>query len=803
MHGKGIFQGTEKFQWTMLVKEVFVKYLRSMVDHLWKNDLGILSLVVLIINFPYFQGNFFPVHDTQTNFGMFHYFYSELFFNRELVLWLPFHGYGLSAMLLQVGNLTPLKYLFAIGGSFFQIKDALFIFKLSVVAEQIVFLTGMYLLARLLYAKRSTIFIVCLGAVMSTVWFSQIAFNFYIYYLFPWIFYLILLFFKKERPEFLWLAGIVMLSSWVGGTVLYYLGLWLLIAFVFFGVLCFKYKQSWRCLFLRSFSNIFFFLLFAGVAAICVYCCSVIIREIVFYAPQRSPSGAATSLPSFLTYGGTAYLQEVVKNFFFRGSLFPSISRWDNTVYIGLLPLVFFAWALFRVRNVFFFAFLSAVAVLFLLSFGGFFAEAVYFFPGMHLYRHIAFVYGFVKVLVLICAGFGLDHFWIVRLREKVGYVLVIILSFLLLFDVLSISKFLIADSFGAWKGLKLDESIHFPVGMDDFRKVASWYLFSALAFLIIGAIIHFILKKKEKDEKKASVFFPALVVAALILPFGFDLSTFQVMIHNKVPRISNEDIPFLESVMVSKLQFQEVRVTHPFKERQKKAHDLLRRKESKGGVYQQDSNFIQIDLCTVPDNDKVYFLSRGVDRLLKIGDFSNPSFWGMLGWYYPKIRLVSQGVFVDTVEEAARQIKKSPDLTNIVFLRSTDSKMRLSVNNTIKEDASQNIKVAKFTSNEIVIEADVAGEDWAWLVYTDAFHPGWHATVNGKRTRVYEADLAFKAVRVEKGKNTVRFFFYDGLNSTVAILIALFCIGMGFVFVLVFFDMLLFGPKHIEDLTR
>jgi hypothetical protein len=60
-----------------------------------------------------------------------------------------------------------------------------------------------------------------------------------------------------------------------------------------------------------------------------------------------------------------------------------------------------------------------------------------------------------------------------------------------------------------------------------------------------------------------------------------------------------------------------------------------------------------------------------------------------------------------------------------------------------------------------------------AFLYVSDTWYPGWHAYVDGKETKIYRANLAFRAVEVPKGKHTVVFkyvpmSFYIGLCLTI-----------------------------------
>jgi uncharacterized membrane protein YfhO len=48
-------------------------------------------------------------------------------------------------------------------------------------------------------------------------------------------------------------------------------------------------------------------------------------------------------------------------------------------------------------------------------------------------------------------------------------------------------------------------------------------------------------------------------------------------------------------------------------------------------------------------------------------------------------------------------------------------------------------------------------------LSYADVWHPRWKATVNGRRVRVERANLAYKAVALDRGANVVEFRFDPG----------------------------------------
>ena len=69
------------------------------------------------------------------------------------------------------------------------------------------------------------------------------------------------------------------------------------------------------------------------------------------------------------------------------------------------------------------------------------------------------------------------------------------------------------------------------------------------------------------------------------------------------------------------------------------------------------------------------------------------------------------------------------------------------------------------------------------FLVLNDTYFPGWKAYVNGKKTKIYRADYAFRAIPLNAGTHQVE-FIYDPmsfkLGAGVTLLGILGCIGLG-----------------------
>jgi Bacterial membrane protein YfhO len=66
----------------------------------------------------------------------------------------------------------------------------------------------------------------------------------------------------------------------------------------------------------------------------------------------------------------------------------------------------------------------------------------------------------------------------------------------------------------------------------------------------------------------------------------------------------------------------------------------------------------------------------------------------------------------------------------------------------------NETVVAKEYKSQDVVL--DVSATSPGWVVLSDAWYPGWEATVNGQSVPVEIADHAFRAVRVDAGQSTI-----------------------------------------------
>jgi len=204
-----------------------------------------LILGVIGVNFPYLNPTFFPHHDTLYNFQVFYFFYNEFFFHHTIAQWMPYGAYGIPAALYQIAQITPGEYFTILIGGLLQVKNVLLLFKLAILLEQFTFLLGLYLLAKVLFKKRTTIVLVCIASFCSMEWYYQLFFNFRIIEFFPFTLYFLVLFFERKRSFYFWMSGLSGIL-WTLGSGFYFSFLYFFLGSIFCAVLFAYHPGAWK-----------------------------------------------------------------------------------------------------------------------------------------------------------------------------------------------------------------------------------------------------------------------------------------------------------------------------------------------------------------------------------------------------------------------------------------------------------------------------------------------------------------------------------------------------------------------------
>jgi hypothetical protein len=373
-----------------------------------RNASIVVITLFLVFSLGFLLSRQVPFHDTRSMFSIFYFFYNEVYLGQAWPLWMPQASYGIPTGYFQTVALTPVSYLTIAVGALLRVPDVMVVWKISLIAEELLLVGGMFVLARHLRLSSlasAAVAILCLGTLFAQ---AQIFFCLRIFYLFPLAIACLIRFVERRDPLWFWFwALLCLLNSWGNPPYLAVFWFWccLLLVFLLKGGM----REVWdRRLWTRP-RNMF---IGAGVivlALLHLYFLVHLVNGVDIVSAGRSSSTGRVSENAFLIYGGFPDYKELL-----RGLIDPRVfflkmgSGPDITVYTGVAALVLVCFALFsRLREGW--AFIIFALVMIGIASGSFIARIAYYLPGMSFFRHIGFLYPFVKLIVIIIAGFGVD----------------------------------------------------------------------------------------------------------------------------------------------------------------------------------------------------------------------------------------------------------------------------------------------------------------------------------------------------------------------------------------------------------
>jgi len=125
---------------------------------------------------------------------------------------------------------------------------------------------------------------------------------------------------------------------------------------------------------------------------------------------------------------------------------------------------------------------------------------------------------------------------------------------------------------------------------------------------------------------------------------------------------------------------------------------------------------------------------------------------------YFPRAFIAHHAEVVPDGDAAlARLADPTFDRRNVVVLEETPSSEEV-LPGTGYLVERETVEITDYRLNSVTLRAH--SEDPGYLVLADAYYPGWQATVDGKKTQVYQADFILRAVYLSPGDHQVRFFF-------------------------------------------
>jgi len=409
----------------------------------------------------------------------------------------------------------------------------------------------------------------------------------------------------------------------------------------------------------------------------------------------------------------------------------------------------------------------------------------------MKYFRHLALVSPIIKVFLCFLAGFGFDAVFFNKSRWKNPLFMngALAASSLLM---LGVSFFLYLLSHNYYTAVNLLASIvpakhtFFRILLDEPVLTALFNYISLLAILssILFAALLFIDRKRYL---LALVIFLSVLHCADIYGFKFSEIKLKATPLNEeiykytdfqsMPYAKRRDVSFLNNnPRTELLKVLPIQYGAFFNWA---AHSFLF-KDELGNSLRTDHWLLPLDnYMRAYWGQSIHDLSIKPLGLIYYSrlDFPqwHPAILKISGVTEDKIQFFSGADIIPTDDKIASLITNSNYKGDIIFLSPLKKKKDYVNTSDFSENdlsASKRLRlpyqVLRFDANNLEITTDTDDLESSWLFYSDVWHPLWRATVNGKETPVYKANLAYKAVKLDRGFNKVHFYFKSQLMSVL-----------------------------------
>ena len=707
----------------------------------------------------------------------------------EIPQWMPFMTHGTVASwwhTIQGGILQNVLFL---SGSLFKDINFLPLFYAGMFLDELLLLAGTWLLARRFFASPLTVFFVSLSIMGSCIWILQPWWNFHLYYALPLILYLIHTFLDSGKWRYYFLAGNLLFMQCLGNLP-YFLPVTSLVIFLYFlFYFTFDYQNTLQKIKALKFG--WSFVLITSLIILLFIALKVTMTtgmdQIVNYNALRNPDGTST-LDGFLTYGGEinwrAWLELIL-------GISPFL---DYTLYIGILCVPLILLGLISNLNKQNLHFLLTIIVLLFFSMGTFVSVLFYYgWPMMKFFRHLALVSPIIKVFLCFMAGFGFDAVFFNKSRWKNPFIVkVFLISSSLLMLGISLLLWILSHNYEYTANLLVNivparhtffrVLLSEPILVSFLNRTAIFVIISCFLFAALSLI----------NQKKYVLL---LAVLLLVLHFadiyGFKFSEIRLKttsLNDELYKITNfQEMPFAKRRDVSfwgNNPRAELLKVLPIQ------YGAFFNWATHGFLFKDElGNSFRTDHWLLPlDNYMRAYWGQSIHGLSikPLGLFyysrlefpqGHPAALKISGVTEDKIQFFSQANVISSDDTIASLITGSNYKGDIIFLSPLEkNKETFSVNSSalsgINLSSDRRLRlpyqIRRFDANNLEITTNTDGLELAWLLYSDVWHPLWRATVNGKEIPVYKANLAYKAVKLNKGFNKIHFYFKSRLISVL-----------------------------------
>ena len=716
------------------------------------NQGGFISLISIMLAtfsfWPYLLADYFPVHDTLSQYQFFSVFYSNIYYNNEITEWLPLSSYGLSARSYFIFCIGPMQLLSCYLGKLFAIQDVHILFTMSSILDFSIFLYGVCKFSKTLTNSNVALFF-CLMVLSLAVFVDrQYYWNLKIYIALPYCLYATLAFFKDKNLVPLLKGGSLFLFFLMGSIAYASVPIFYFCLIFALAIICFEFSTPKKFSALiknvvlvnsLNLKSIYLYLvLIVALIAIYFQMFTSLSEELAYFGQGRGKS-YGVSLDTFLTYAVIKISLLKAGAAFELVSGYPQSHSHDYMNYAGILILPLAGLGILRQgtgSQHIYALFMSILFVLALVEPNLGLSELIYHLPGFNYVRHIQFFMPLVKIALVFMAGHGLAKILADASIKNLG----------LLFS-LSVAGF-----WFAFQDERMNENFR------DFQYLkATAFVIMCFVLIAMPLIINNIAR--------------VLVICIAVFAFG-DLVTYRYMIYQMADMHNGN----------AGDEYKKIRDIKYISERTYPEDTALKKFPIGGNQYSIASSFLGTDTCLHYRQDLVspviadLFSQSAVNinhpdpkQRTNIENLDVPK--GNLGCGNPKILFLNDESFDMYQQHFSKlDVNEAPGNNN--------------------KDAQW--KLVNFTNNKLIL--DVYTPQDTWLIYLDAFSDHWLAKINGQNTVIEPFGKAFKAIKLNSGNTRVEFVHDSSLSRDIII----YSLLLGCFFLLHIHDQKLARRKHV-----
>jgi len=572
---------------------------------------------------------------------------------------------------------------------------------------------------------------------------------------FPFLFYFLERFIKEGKFIFIILSGITLSLQVFSGhpQIMVYTNFFLFLYFIFrFFFLFLDERKKRKRKILPLFIKLSFLPLFVIIGTLLSAIQLLPTLELLKYSGRRL--GEAIHELSRFPFHPKELINFIIPYFYGDPALATYKTEWnglfwENTAYIGILPLLFALISLFWIRKNKFILFFGISSLFFLLLSFGKYSPFLFLLkmPPFSSYRFPNRFLLLVDFSLSILAGFGCCMIIekIKKLPIKISlYIIIITISFLDLYR------------FGAHH--------NGCVKMEEWKKIPE------------------VVKFLKRDKGIFRVYSVGTIISRNILYYKYG------WLSNKKWHIQNRETLSVNTNAIHSLQSPGIYLTlfplRPFVFEMKIAGGFNLNSSDWTGFVSNDTIKL-LSLLNVKYLVSCFSLKgEGIELVKEI----------KINWELPPVKvyrnnnvlprafLVPSFKFVYDPNTIIDEILKPEFNPRYEVILEEEPKYR--TQNTEHRTQKNKVEIIKYEPNKVVIKVDTTSDGFLFL--SDTYYPGWKAYIRAQntehriQTKVFYANCAFRAIFLNKGKQTVEFryfpdsFYKGGIISFIALLLVI-----------------------------